>query len=62
MRAGEIRINREHQDLFTQPSEAFLLFEGRLTKADSTAYANADAVTLRNNGLTYLFNQISYHT
>ena len=58
--AGEIRINIEHQDLFTQPSEAFLLFEGRLTKADSTAYANADAVALTNNGLMFLFNQTSY--
>ena len=58
--AGEIRINVEHQDLFTQPSEAYLLFEGRLTKGDGTAYANADAVTLANNGLMFLFNQISY--
>jgi len=58
--AGEIRINIEQQDLFTQPSEAYLLFEGRLTKADDTAYANADAIALTNNGLMYLFSQISY--
>ena len=48
---GEIVINIEHQDLYTQPSEAYLLFKGRLTKADGTAYANADAVALTNNGL-----------
>jgi len=58
--AGEIRINIEQQDLFTQPSEAYLLFEGRLTKIDNTAYANADAVALKNNRLMYLLIQISY--
>lgn len=58
--AGEIRINIEQQDLFTLSSEAYLLFEGRLTKTDGTAYANADAVALTNNGLMYLFSQISY--
>src|SRR6218665_144184 len=58
--AGEIRINVEQQDLFTLPSEAYLLFEGRLTKADGTFYVNADAVALTNNGLMHLFSQISY--
>ena len=29
---GEIRINIETQDLFTHPSESYLIFEGRLTK------------------------------
>ncbi|XP_047142627.1 uncharacterized protein LOC100197209 [Hydra vulgaris] len=38
-REGEIRVNIEQQDLFTLPSEAFLLFEGRLLKADGTASA-----------------------
>jgi len=36
------------------------MFEGKLTKADSTAYANADAVALTNDGLMHLFSQISY--
>jgi hypothetical protein len=58
--AGEIRISVEQQDLFTLPSEAYLMFEGRLTKANGTAYANADAVALTNNGLMFLFSQISY--
>jgi len=58
--AGEIRINIEQQDLFTLPCEAYVLFEGRLTKADDTDYANADAVALTNNGLMHLFSQISY--
>jgi len=59
--AGEIRINIEQQDLFTHPSEAYLMFEGRLTKAaNDGAYADADVVALTNNGLMHLFNQISY--
>ena len=39
---GDIRISTESQDMFTHPSESYLIFEGRLTKADNTAYANAD--------------------
>jgi hypothetical protein len=58
--AGEIRINIELQDLFSHPAESYLQFEGRLTKADGTAYANADAVAITNNGLMHLFSQISY--
>src|SRR6218665_808278 len=60
--AGEIRINIELQDLFSHPSESYLglQFEGRLTKTDNTAYVNADAVALTNNGLMHLFSQISY--
>jgi len=48
------------QDLFTHPAESYLQFEGRLTKADGTAYANTDAVALINNGLMNLFSQITY--
>ena len=58
--AGEVRINIELQDLFSHPAESYLLFEGRLIKADNTAYVNADAVALTNNGLMHLFSQISY--
>ena len=57
---GEIRINIELQDLMTHPAESYIQFEGRLTKADGTAYANTDAVALTNNGLMYLFKQITY--
>src|SRR6218665_2682852 len=58
--AGEIRINIELQDLFSHPSESYLQFKGRLTKTNNTAYVNADAVALTNNGLMHLFSQISY--
>ena len=58
--SGEIRINIEQQDLFTLPSEAYILVEERLLKTDGTPYANEDAITLVNNGIMYLFRQISY--
>ena len=43
---GDIRISIELQDVFTHPSESYSIFEGRLTKADGTAYTNADEVAL----------------
>ena len=38
-----------------------MIFEGRLTKNDGTAYANADVVTLTNNAIMHLFSRIEYH-
>ena len=38
-----------------------MIFEGRLTKADGTAYANADKVALTNNAIMHLFSRIEYH-
>ena len=58
--AGEIRIYIGQHALYTKPSASYLMFEGRLTKADGNAYANGDVVALTNNGLMYLFSQISY--
>ena len=57
---GDIRITIESQDIFTHPSESFLLIEGRLTKVDGTDYANADNITLTNNSMMYLFRDIQY--
>ena len=57
---GDIRISIESQDMFKHPSESFLIFEGRLTKADSTPYANADEVALTNNAIMHLFSRIEY--
>ena len=45
----DIRISIESQDVLTHPSERYLIFESRLTKADNTAYVNADEVALTNN-------------
>ena len=59
---GDITITIELQDVFSHPSESFLLIEGRLTK-DGDAndpYANADVATLTNNGMMYLFKRIRY--
>ena len=57
---GVIRLVIETQDIFTHPSESFLIIEGRLTKADGTAYANANNVSLTNKALMYLFKDIRY--
>ena len=57
---GDIRISIELQDVFTHPSESYLIYEGRLIKADSTAYANADEVALTNNAITHPFSRIEY--
>ena len=37
-----------------------MIFEGRLTKADGTPYANADEVALTKNAM-HLFSRIEYH-
>ena len=57
---GEIRINIETQDLFTHPSESYLIVEGRLTKDDGKLFANADNVALTNNAIMHIFSNIKY--
>ena len=56
----DIRINIETQDIFTHPSESYLIIKGRLLKADGTAYARNNRVTLANNGIMHLFKRIRY--
>ena len=58
---GDIRISIESHDVFTHPSESYLIFGGRLTKADGTPYANADEVALTNIAIMHLFSRIQYH-
>ena len=58
---GVIRISIESQDIFTHPRESYLIFEGRLTKADGTLYVNADEAALTNNAIMHIFNRIEYH-
>ena len=60
-KGGDIRISIESQDVFAHPSENYLIFDGRLTKADNTAYANTDEVALTNNAIMHLFSRIEYH-
>ena len=57
---GEIRINIETQDLFTLPAESFLQIEGQLQKTDGTTYADADVISLTNNGIMFLFDSLKY--
>jgi hypothetical protein len=55
-----ITIPIQCQDIFVHPSESEIVVEGRLTKADGTPYAEADQVTLCNNGILHLFSNIKY--
>ena len=56
---SELASNRKI--MFAHPSESYLIFEGRLTKADNTFHANADEVALTNNAVMHLFCRIEYH-
>ncbi len=57
---GDIKITVNAEDMFSHPSESYLLISGRLTKADGSAYTNADRVTLTNNGVMHLFDSFRY--
>ena len=57
---ADIRLTIETQDIFTHPSESFLIIEGVLKKHDDTPYDAADLVTLTNNGIMHLFKRIRY--
>ena len=59
--SGDVWISIESQDIFTHPSQSYLIFEGRLTMADDTLYVNADEVALTNNAIMHLFSPIEYH-
>ena len=48
---GDIRIVIETKDIFTHPSESLLIIKGQLTKDDDTLYANAEVISLTNNGM-----------
>ena len=56
----DIRLTIETQDIFTHPSESFLIIEGELKKNDNNHYANDDPIALTNNGITHLFKRIRY--
>ena len=56
---GYIRISVESQDVFAHPSESYLIFEGRLTKADNYAYANTDEVAPTNNAIMHILAELS---
>ena len=55
----DIRLTIETQDIFTHPSESFLIV-GRLLRADNNSHGNNDLITLTNNGIMHLFKRIRY--
>ena len=64
---GSIVLTIESQDIYTHPAESYLVIEGRLGTpvvpplVGVGPYANADTVTLINNGIMYLFSDVRYH-
>ena len=56
----DIRLTIETQDIFTHPSESYLIVEGRLLKENNNTYGRDDAITLTNNGIMHLFKNIRY--
>ena len=58
--SADIRLTIETQDIFTHPSESFLIIEGTLVKTDNHTYANNDPISLTNNGMMHLFKRIRY--
>ena len=59
--AGQIRINIENQDEFFYPHRSWIEVEGKLVKsANAALYGDAELVTLTNNGILYLFDNIKY--
>ena len=61
----DIRITIETQDIFTHPSESYLIIEGELLKRNvnppaNPLYNDGDLITLTNNGIMHLFKRIRY--
>ena len=56
----DIRLVIETQDIFTHPSESYLIIEGELKKNDNNRYADDDPIALTNHGIMHLFKRIRY--
>ena len=56
----DIRLTIETQDIFTHPSESYLIIEGRLLRDNNNFYGNNDLVSITNNGIMHLFKRIRY--
>ena len=61
----DIRLTIETQDIFTHPSESYLIVEGDLLKRgvnppNNPIYNNNDLITLANKGIMHLFKRIRY--
>ena len=59
--AGQIVIRVENSDNFYRPSDSWIQFEGQVKKSDDNAvYVRADVVSIANNGILHLFDNIKY--
>ena len=59
--AGDIRLDITNENVFTRPSDSYLLVEGELLDtATPGRYAAGDHVTLVKEGIMYLFSNIRY--
>ena len=58
----DIRLTIETQDIFTHPSESYLIIEGQLVRNvnANTPYITGELITLTNNGIMHLFKRIRY--
>ena len=56
---GSITITVQNSDNFYHSANSWLEFEGQIKKA-ATDYADTDLITLANNGILYLFDNIKY--
>ena len=57
----DIRLTIETQDIFTHPSESYLIIEGDLLRNDNgNRYTHDALITLTNNGIMHLFKRIRY--
>ena len=56
----DIRLTIENHDVFTHPSESYLIIEGELKKNDNNRYVDGDPIALTNNGIMHLFKNIRY--
>ena len=57
----DIRLTIETQDIFTHPSESYLIVEGELLRNDNgNRYDHDTLITLTNNGIMHLFKRIRY--
>ena len=58
--AGQITIRIENQDAFFYPRRSWLQFEGKLVEVNGDAYVSGKLISLVNNGLMNLFDNIKY--
>ena len=58
----DIRLTIETQDIFTHPSESYLIIEGQSVRNvnANTPYNTGELITLTNNGIMHLFKRIRY--